>query len=40
MQTASNEIKERNINVENITLILLIYNIGEYLDQCLDCIQN
>ena len=39
MQTASNEIKERNINVEKITLIVPIYNVENYLKQCLDSIQ-
>lgn len=40
MQTACNEIKERNINVEKITLIVPIYNVEDYLGQCLDSIQN
>lgn len=40
MQTACNEIKERNINVEKITLIVPIYNVENYLKQCLDSIQN
>ena len=40
MQTACNEIKERNINVEKITLIVPIYNVEDYLEQCLDSIQN
>ena len=40
MQTAYNQIKESNINVEKITLILPIYNVGDYLNQCLDSIQN
>ena len=40
MQTTCNEIKERNINVEKITLIVPIYNVEDYLGQCLDSIQN
>ena len=40
MQTAYNENKESNIHVEKITLILPIYNVGDYLSQCLDSIQN
>ena len=40
MQTTCNEIKERNINVEKITLIVPIYNVEDYLEQCLDSIQN
>ena len=31
MQKACEEIKERNINVEKINLILPIYNVGDYL---------
>ena len=31
MQKACDEIKKKNINVEKITLILPIYNIGDYL---------
>lgn len=31
MKKACDEIKKRNINVEKITLILPIYNIGDYL---------
>lgn len=40
MQKTCNEIKERNINVEKITLIVPIYNVEDYLEQCLDSIQN
>lgn len=40
MQKTCNEIKERNINVEKITLIVPIYNVEDYLEQCLYSIQN
>ncbi len=40
MQEACNEVKERNVNMEKITLIVPIYNVEHYLKQCLDSIQN